>query len=251
MSPAIVAAAVLACLLIAVFLGKRIGRRIPEQHLSADSRDAVKLATGLVATMAALLLGLLVSTAKGGHDTRRSQVIQMAAKIIFLDRVLAGYGPEAADARVKLRVAVDDMVEQIWSVQGRPRGEVNLGHQAGDEAYLAIESLSPRDEWQRGLKEKAAARAIELGEQRALLLAQSVPSISMPMLIIVVCWLIAIFLSFSLLAPPNATANAALLISALSVSGAVFLILELDQPFGGAIEVSKEPIVLALNHLGK
>src|SRR5205823_13155585 len=88
---------------------------LPEDHLSADSKDAVKLAMGLVATMTALVLGLLVSSAKGTYDTARSEVIQMAAKVAFLDRVLALYGPEAADARGELRAAVTDAARRIWS----------------------------------------------------------------------------------------------------------------------------------------
>src|SRR5213595_4058938 len=80
-------------------LGRRIRRYLPEDHLSADSKDAVKLAMGLVATMTALVLGLLVSSAKGTYDTARSEVIQMAAKVAFLDRALALYGPETTEAR--------------------------------------------------------------------------------------------------------------------------------------------------------
>src|SRR5262249_16416162 len=89
-------------------------RRLPEQHLNADTKDTVKLAMGLVATMSALLLGLLVSSAKGSYDTTRTQVIQMGAKVAFLDRVLELYGPEAADARRQFRDAVDDAVRRIW-----------------------------------------------------------------------------------------------------------------------------------------
>jgi len=178
-------------------------------------------------------------------------VIQMAAKIMLLDRVLAGYGPEAADARTKLRAAVEDMVDQVWSVEARHGVEARSDHETGDAAYVAIESLSPRDEKERGLKDHAMARAVELVELRVLLLAQSIPSISIPILVTVVCWLFVIFVSFSLLAPPNRTANVSLLVSALSVSGAIFLILELDQPFGGSIQISKEPIVIALSRLGK
>src|SRR5438093_12446703 len=88
-----------------VLLGRRVRRYLPEDHLSGDSKDAVKLALGLVATMTALLLGLLVSSAKGTYDTMRSEVMQLTAKVVFLDRVLGLYGPEAAGARRRLREA--------------------------------------------------------------------------------------------------------------------------------------------------
>src|SRR5438445_13895312 len=89
-----------------VLLGRRVRRYLPQDHLSADSKDAVKLAMGLVATMTALLLGLLISSAKGTYDTVRSEVMQMVSKVEFLDRVLALYGPEAATARGELRDGV-------------------------------------------------------------------------------------------------------------------------------------------------
>jgi hypothetical protein len=183
LSPAIAAAIVVGLLLIAVVLGKLIARRIPGYQLSADTRDTVKLATGLVATMAALLLGLLISSAKNGHDARRGQVIQMAAKIMLLDRVLARYGPEATDARTKLRAAVEEMMTQVWSGGRGQRAEVRFGQGAGDATYIAIESLDPPvgDETEH-LREVALARAIEIAELRVLLLAHSIPTISLPIL---------------------------------------------------------------------
>ena len=122
----------------------------------------------------------------------------------------------------------------------RPRGRCNLCRHPGP---------SPRDDTQRALKTQAASLAVDLAQLRTLLLAQSVSSISKPLLIMVVSWLVVIFLSFSLLAPPNATANLALMVAALSVAGAIFLILELDHPFGGLIRISSEPMQNALKQL--
>ena len=104
---------------------------------------------------------------------------------------------------------------------------------------------------QTALKSQAASLAIDLAQLRSLLAAQSVPSVSKAMLIILVSWLVVIFLGFSLLAPPNATTILALMVSALAVSGAIFLILELDEPFGGLIGISSEPMLNALQQIGK
>src|SRR2546429_4846707 len=98
MSIAVITAILFVCLAGVALLGRRVRRYLPEDHLSGDSKDAVKLALGLVATMTALLLGLLVSSAKGTYDTTRSEVMQLTAKVVFLDRVLGLYGPEAAGA---------------------------------------------------------------------------------------------------------------------------------------------------------
>jgi len=251
MNTTLVAVAIPACLVLAVFLGMLLRRLLPEQHLNAETKDTVKLAMGLVATMSALLLGLLVSSTKGAYDATRTQVIQMAAKVAFLDRVLSLYGPEAADARAEFRSAVENAVRRVWPEQKGVAAQLTPSVHAADAFYNAIQNLSPRDDTQRALKIQASNLALELAQLRMLLMAQSVSSISMPLLIVVVCWLVLIFFSFSLLAPGNATAALALLVSAFSVAGAIFLILELDRPFGGLIRISSEPVVAALNQLGK
>jgi hypothetical protein len=224
-------------------------RFLPEQHLAAESKDVIKLAMGLVATMSALLLGLLVSSAKGSYDAERNQVIQMAAKITFLERVLTLYGPEAADTRAKLSATIQDAVGRIWSEEKTGPGQVNF--QAAESFFSSLQALSPRDDAQRILKAQASSLAIDLGQLRSLLIAQSVSSISLPLLVMVVCWLMVIFASFSMLAPPNATVRFALLVSACSVAGAIFLILELDHPFQGLIQISRAPVLNALNQLAQ
>lgn len=242
---------VFACLFGAVLLGMGLRRLLPEHHLSDDTKDTVKLAMGLVATMAALLLGLLVSSAKGAYDAEQTQVIQIAAKVTFLDRMLADYGPEAADIRAQLRTLVEEAVRRMWPEERTIPPQLAPNTQAGDAVYFAIQRLSPRDDLQRRLKAQAATLAVEGGQLRTLLIAQSVPSISKLLLVVMVSWLVVIFLSFSLFAPPNATATLALVVAVLAVSGAIFLILELDQSFGGLIQISNEPILNALSHLAK
>jgi hypothetical protein len=251
MNTTLTAATVSACLFGAIALGIWLRRVLPEHHLSGDTRQAVKLAMGLVATMSALVLGLLVSSAKGAFDAERTQVIQMAAKIAFLDRVLAFYGPDAAEARAQLRAAVEEVVRQIWPEEKRIPARLAPEHLAGVAVYNAIQRLSPRDDTQHSLKTQATTLAMEVGQLRSLLVAQSAPSISEPLLVVVVSWLVVIFFSFSLFAPSNATATLALIVSAFAVAGAIFLILELDRPFGGLIRISSEPMVSALNQLGK
>jgi hypothetical protein len=251
MNATITALIVFGCLVGAVLTGRTFRRLLPEAHLSAESKDAMKLAIGLVATMSALVLGLLVSSAKGAYDAERSEVILMASKITFLGRVLDAYGPDAADVRAQLRNTTDEAIQQMWPGQMRRPTDRNPDVQAGNLAYAALQELSPQNEMQRVLKSSAATLAADLAQTRSLLAAQSVPSVSQPMLIILVSWLVVIFVGFSVLAPPNATTLFALMMSAFAVSGAIFLILELDQPFGGLIGISSEPMVNALRQLGK
>jgi hypothetical protein len=251
MNTEITALVIIGCLLGAVLIGSALRRFLPEEHRSPDTKEIVKLAMGLLATMAALVLGLLVASAKGSYDNARNQIIDMAAKIVFLDRVLTGYGPEAAQARALLR----DTVEQIANRMRSPTANtpVNLASntQAGNAIYLAIQHLTPKDEMQRNLKAQATTLAVELGQLRTLLVAESISSISKPLLIVVSCWLVVIFLSFALIAPRNATATFALIVSAVSTATAIFLVLELDRPFSGVLRISNQPMVNVLNQLPK
>ena len=111
----------------------------------------------------------------------------------------------------------------------------------GDMLYSAVQQLSPHDDEQRGLKGQASAAVLELAQLRILLMTQATPAISQPLLVIVISWLVVIFLGFSVVSPTNSTTGIALLVAALAVTGAVFLILELDRPFDGLLSVSGEP----------
>src|SRR5712664_4199350 len=169
MNATLTALIVFGCLIVAVLVGRTLRGFLPEAHLSTESKDAVKLAMGLVATMSALVLGLLVSSAKGAYDTQRTEVIQMAAKVAFLDRVLAAYGPEAADARAQLRGAVAAAVQQMWPGEANAPARLAPDTQAGNVVYGAIQGLSPNNNTQSSLKAQAATLATDLGQVRSLL----------------------------------------------------------------------------------
>jgi Protein of unknown function (DUF4239) len=239
----------LTCIFGAAMLGMRLRAVLPEHQLTAETKDSVRLGMGLVATMAALLLGLLVASAKGSYDTQKSEVTQMAAKLVFLDRVLAHYGPEAAETRELLRRATESSMHRMWPDKGFQQAQVDPSASPADMLYNSIQKLSPQNDMQRALKSQAFGIAVDLGQARWLLFEQGGSSISMPMLVVVLFWLSIIFLSFGLFAPSNKIVIATLLLAALSVSGAIFLILELDQPFDGLIKISSEPMRKALSHL--
>jgi hypothetical protein len=249
MNTTLTALIVFGFLIAAVLAGRAIRSLLPDEHVTSDSRDAIKLAMGLVATMSALVLGLLVSSAKGSYDTQRTEVIQMASKVAFLGRLLDAYGPEASGVRSQLRGTVDTSIQKMWPGQMRRPVDRNPEVAAGNLAYAALQQLSPQNDMQTAIKSQAASMALDLAQMRSLLAAQSAPSVSHTMLVILVLWLVVIFLGFSVLAPPNVTSLLALMISALAVSGAIFLILELDEPFGGMIGISSEPMLNALNQL--
>ena len=250
MTPIEISAVILCCVLAGALTGMALRTLLPKHHLDADTRDLVKLGVGLIGTMSALLLGLLVSSTKASYDARRTELTQIAATAILLDRALAHFGPEAADARAALREAAEAMRQSTWSQGDQARGGVAAG--VGREVMFdKIQELVPHSDAQHALQSQAVSLAVGLGQTRWLLFAQSGTSISMPFLVVVVFWLTALFVSFGLFAPRNATAVTALVVSAISVAGALFLVLELDQPFSGIMQLSDAPLRDAIAVLGR
>jgi hypothetical protein len=221
-------------------LGVVVRPWLSEDHLQPDSRDVVKMATGLIGTLAALVLGLLIASAKGSFDQKTSQVRQLTASIILLDELLAQYGPEAAPARIQLRQSIAPLADRIWQEQESPGRQP--AHFESSAESLAFENelqhLSPRDDAQRSLQSRAIAVFTEAAQIRLRLFAQTGGSIPTPFLVILVFWLSAIFASFTLFTRTNLVVMASLLVCALSFAGAIFLILELNDPFAGLMGMS-------------
>jgi hypothetical protein len=223
---------------------------LPEEHLSTDTKDVVKLGIALIATMAALVLSLLIASAKSTYDTRSNQLLQVSADILLLDRVLANYGSETKDARAMLQRATAAALEQFWPANRDRPATLDRRASSIEAVYSNIQQLSPHSEAQRFLQSQALTMALDLGRTRVLLFEQLGSSIPIPFLVVLVFWLSIIFVSFGLFAPRNATVIAAFFVCALSVSGAIFLILELDQSFEGLLQVSSAPLRATLAQLG-
>jgi hypothetical protein len=242
---------VFACCFGGALFGMFLSTRLPEQHLSAESKNIVNLGMGLVGTMTALVLGLLVASAKSYYDTQSTELTEMSADIVLLDRVLAHYGPETQEVRALLHGAVDRTLELLWP-QDSQRNPQMMPRAAGGEIILdKIQELSPRNDSQHSLQAQALSMAIDLGKTRWLMFEQGSSSISTPLLAMLVFWLAIIFSSFGLFAPRNATVMVALFLCALAVATAVFLILEMYAPFQGLIQISSAPVRSALAQLGK
>jgi hypothetical protein len=242
---------VFACLVVAVLLGRLLGQRLSPEHLTAETRDTIKLSLGLVATMSALLLGLLVSSAKGAYDSQRQQIEEMAAKVATLDRVLAMYGEQSGAARQELRAIVENAIARAWPQKAGTSSDLAPDVRSGDAIYGAVQLLSPADAAQGDLKARAADLTVELAEGRALLVSRALAGVSKPLLVIVVGWLFLILFGFSLLAPHNVVATVALIVSAAAVSGAILLMLEFYEPFDGLIRISSEPMATAISRIPK
>jgi uncharacterized membrane protein (DUF485 family) len=243
-----------ACIFGGTLLGMFVRNILPEHHVSDESKDAVKMGIGMIATMAALVLALLIASAKGNFDTMSNGLRQTGSRVILLDRVMAQYGPETKEARELLRRTIASTIKRIWPedkigemVTEPPGGRVPI-----EAIQDQLRQLSPRNDAQRWLQSRALQISGDIAEGRWLLIEQlGQSSIPMPFLVMVVFWLTVIFTSFGLFSPRNATVIAVLLICALSAAGSLFLILELDTPYEGLIKVSSAPLVNALTHLGQ
>jgi hypothetical protein len=243
----IVFALVFGCALLAMF----VHRLLPEEHLSSDSKDVVKLGIALIATMSALVLSLLVASAKSAFDTRSNQLTQASADIVLLDRALARYGAETKEARAMLQRSVTVTIERFWSADGIKPIANEPSASPVEALYDKIEGLTPQSDAQRSMQSQALTLAADIARTRLLLFEHLGASIPVPFLVVLVFWLCIIFASFGLFAPRNGTVIAVLCVCALSVAGAIFLILELDQSFEGLLQVSSAPLRAALAQLGR
>ena len=243
---------VFACMFGGAMLGMSLRAHLPEHHQSADSQRIVNLGAGIVGTMAALVLGLLVASAKGTYDAQNNELITVAAKMVFADHALSFYGPEAKDTRDLLRGTVAETIRHLWPNEQVPAVDSTHPQLVTPAAlYESIQGLSPQNDSQRAIKAQLLATVIDVAETRWLMFEQQSMSISKPLLVILIFWMVINFVSFGLFAPRNATVIVTLFLCAIAVAGAIFLILEFYRPFGGFIQIPSTTMHNALAQMGR
>jgi hypothetical protein len=239
-----------ACVFGGAVVGILLRASLPKEDLSPESRDVVKLAMGTIATMTAVVMGLLVASAKGYYDTQSRELTEMSAKMVLLDRMLAHYGPESKDARDELRDMAARLIDRMWKEDSSRLSKVEPS-MAGEVIFSKIQGLSPQNDAQRSLQARALSVAVEIGQTRWFMFEQASIPVSTPLLLVVIFSLTITFASFSLHAAPNPTVIVTLTLCALAVSGTLFLILEMYSPFQGLIRIPSDPLRDALTHLGR
>ena len=251
MSSLAIASITLACTATGFAIGMLLRAALPKHHVDSDSKDAIKLGTGLIATVTALVLGLLVGSAKAGYDAQKDEVTRLSASIIMLDRMLGHYGPEARKARELLRQVTSVAIVRFWQGDLSIPGGVPAARTPGEMLFDELHTLAPSNTIQEDLRKSSLDRFGEIANTRTLLLAQQSQSVSTALLAVLVTWLFILFLTFGMFAPRNLTVITILLVCAASVSGALFLILEFNEPFTGIIRISDAPMRAALAQLGQ
>jgi hypothetical protein len=240
--------AVFAFTFAGAMIGLRLHAKLPASHLDESSKDVVKLVMGLVATISGLVLGLLISSAHRNYETQAQEVQQIGINIYQVDRTLEQFGPEASEARAALRRLIQtelDRASQVGALATALESPLEAQRSA-IEVFNRVAALNARDNAQRFAQQRAMQLLNSLGETRLVLMEQARAAISWPFLVIVVFWLTVLFVGFGLFARPNPTIVVALFLGAMCVAGAIFLILEMNRPYTGIMQVSLEPIRNAL-----
>jgi hypothetical protein len=237
----------------AALAGMALRFKVPDSHLDGDSRDVVKLVMGLIATMSALVLGLLIASAKSSHDTQVSELQQISAHMVQLDRILALYGPEAQDTREMFKQAVTMAHDQVWPPDDHQAASLDPKSMRGqgDAFYQSLQNLTPQTDAQRRGQNAALELAASVSQTRALMFEQLDGSVSWPLLTVLIFWVSMIFLGFGLFARFHLTTNVALIGGAVAVASAIFLIMELSQPYAGSMRISDAPLRSALGQMDR
>ena len=241
------------CIFGGVLLGMLLQKVLPEHHLDTPSKDTVKVGAGMLATLTALVLGLLVSSAKSSFDAMNAGIAQTGAKIILFDHILADYGPETKEVREQLRHTVASVIERIWPEQKGAVGGLRAleSVDAAETMQAKLRELTPKNDVQKSLLAQASQISSDMLQARLLLMEGQQNTLPSSFLVLLIFWLTGLFISFGLFAPRNGTVLAVLLICALSVSSAIFLVLEMDRPLDGFIKASNAPLRKAVELIGK
>lgn len=234
-------------------IGLLLGRLLPKNHISDHSRDAIKIGTGMIATLTALVLGLLVSSAKSSYDTMNDEIKQSSVTVIMLDHLLEKYGPETKDIREQLRSNLRFALNKVWPAESKTLIDIQaVENRTGIEGVRdTILELKPQNDNQRAIQASALQICADLARSRWLLIEQSQNALPTPFLVVLVFWLVIFFLSFGLISPCNWTVGAVMFVCTVSMAGAIFLVLELSHPLQSTIKISNAPLYKALEHMGK
>jgi hypothetical protein len=248
-SPLETSATVFAFLAGGTLLGMGVSSALPDHHLDGPSKEVVRLGMGVIGTMAALVLGLVIGDARNTFDAESAALRASAADVLMLDRVLGEYGPETRDARSLLQRAVAHRLGLLDESGGAPLEAPEVAPRVR-HVEAKIRALVPGTDAQRELRAQALVLVSDLMKTRWLAMETAEDAIPTVFLVMLVFWLSVLFWSFGLHAPRNATVVVVLLLCAVSVAASIFVILEMGDPFTGLVRVSGAPLRFALESLG-
>ena len=238
----------LASILIGAAMGMVLKRALPADLLEGGSKEAIRLGAGFLSTLAALVIGLMIASAKNTYDSQNTNIRQLGTNAVLVDQMLTQYGPEAKAARTLLREIIPSATLRIWqeNAAGKGGGSAFFVSEMAERFYNAVEGLKPATPEQTSLKSRIIQLTIDIGRTRLLVFTQGDDAIPLPFFVVLVFWLVVIFASFSLFAEPGLVVVASTLVFALSVSSALFLIVDLSHPFQGFMQISNHHLHMVL-----
>ena len=249
-SPPVIGLIIFAVFLAGAFGGWAARQRLPAHHLTDETKSLVSVSMAVVGTISALVLGLLISNANTSFIARGDEVTALSADILRLDQMLRLYGPEANPARGKLRQYAERKTTDLFPEVARDLQVDNPGTyevlQQVEYLMLELQPSDPRRQW---FLEQAKVLAARIGNTRWLLAQHNGHGTPKVFVALVVFWLTLLFASFGLFAPRSFISAFVLTLCALAVAGAVEVILEFEQPFGGVLHVSQLPMRQAVYQL--
>jgi ABC-type multidrug transport system fused ATPase/permease subunit len=245
----LVTAASFLCLVGASLGSLVISQRLPARYRKDDTGNIVRIAANIFVVATSLVLGLLLNSAKNTFEAVDRNVHVLATDIILLDRTLRHYGPEAAAARERLAAYVRRAVDDAWVAGSSPVLDDREAERLLDAVGDALLRIRPSDPARAELWRDAHASYQNVVKQRWVLIEESDGTIPTPFLVLLVMWLMLIFGSYGYLAPGNAVVVITLVLAALLLSGAVYLILDMDRPFSGTLQISSAPLERAIEQL--
>jgi hypothetical protein len=253
MNPLAIGLIVLAFVFSGALFGMYLGSVLPQDHLTPDAKNVIAVSMTIVATLAALVLGLLIASAQSSLDEKDGELRKGAGEFVLLDRTMAEYGPETAEARNLMKQILVARIDLIWPEENAARvAPEKISRGAGMEVVQEkLLALSPKNDAQRWLQSTALEITRDIQAARWLFLEQIDSGIQWPFLVVLVSWLVIIFAGFGLVAPRNASIAVVFFVTALSVAGSIYVMLEMEQPYRGLIKISSEPFRTALAELGR
>ena len=238
-------------ILVGAAIGMTLKRFLPAEVLEGGSKEAIRLGAGFLSTLAALVIGLMIASAKNSYDTQNTNIRQLGANVVLVDQMLLKYGPETKTARTLLRELISAAASRIWqeNAERNRHGSTFVVSGTADQFYNLVEGLTPANDEQASLKSRIVQATTEIGRTRVLVFTQSDNAIPVPFFIVLTFWLVVIFASFSVFAKPSPIVIASIVVFALSVSSALFLIVDLSQPFDGLMQISNHHLRMVLQQI--
>ncbi len=247
-------AAALAAFAAGLF-GLWLQRLLPKPHTSDRSRDMITAIVGLVSLLLALVLGTIIGSAYAFYSNQKTELETIAARALQLDIALAEFGPETKEARAELKAGTQRVHDMFWGE--KPIFDSDPGQLAPGTAIeslkatdAAIAALDPRTPLQKQAAAAAVVDASLIQNTRLSILLQLKSPVSWPLVTVVVLWSILLF-CFGVLSRINATTIAALGFGGFAVGSALFLIIELSQPYTGLFRVPPAALEQSIEAMGK